>query len=379
MINQASKPLSVKASFPQLFSGIYCGKRVLVTGHTGFKGSWLSIWLRELGAEVMGFALPPESERDNYVLSGMDEKIRSINCDIRDLKSVIDIFKDFQPEFVFHLAAQSVVRFSYEEPVETFKTNLMGTVNVLEAIRKTGSVRVGVMITSDKCYENKELTRGYKETDQLGGYDPYSASKACCELAISSYRRSFFNPKDYEKHNSSIASVRAGNVIGGGDWKRDRIIPDCIRALERETPIIIRNPNSTRPWQHVLEPLSGYLLLGKLMLEEPVRYCDAWNFGPSAESIITVGELTDLLIKHYGSGSWEKITGSDGAYESTLLALDCSEANKRLNWSPTLDIEETVELTVDWYKRYRDFKDCYELALEEIDIYVKKALKRETF
>ena len=238
-----------------LFNGFYKGKRVLVTGHTGFKGSWLSIWLHELGAEVIGVGLEPYSPKDNFVLSGIGGIIEAdIRTDIRDLAKIKEVFAEYRPEIVFHLAAQPLVRLSYEKPVETYETNVMGTINILEAIRATDSVKVGVMITTDKCYDNKEQLRGYKEDDPFGGYDPYSSSKGACEIAIQSWRRSYFNPDQFEKHGKSIASVRAGNVIGGGDWALDRIIPDCIRALEAGKPINIRSPKSVRPWEHGLEP-----------------------------------------------------------------------------------------------------------------------------
>ena len=247
-----------------IFDNFFNGKRVLVTGHTGFKGSWLSIWLHELDAEVIGLGLDPLTERDNYVLSGIGGKIAAdIRADIRDGARIKEIFEEYQPEIVFHLAAQPLVRLSYDIPVETYQTNVMGTINILEAIRCTQSVKVGVMITTDKCYENKEQIWGYRENEPMGGYDPYSSSKGAAEIAIASWRRSFFNPKDYERHGKSIASVRAGNVIGGGDWALDRIIPDCIRALEAGKPIDIRSPKAIRPWQHVLEPLGGYMLLAK--------------------------------------------------------------------------------------------------------------------
>ena len=249
-----------------IFNGFYHGKRVLVTGHTGFKGSWLSIWLHELGAEVIGIAQDPYSEQDNYVLSGIGRKITAdLRADIRDGEQLKSLFRTWQPDIVFHLAAQPLVRLSYEIPVDTYETNVMGTIHVLEAIRATDSVKVGVMITTDKCYENKEQIWGYRENEPMGGYDPYSSSKGAAEIAIASWRRSFFNPDDYARHGKSIASVRAGNVIGGGDWALDRIIPDCIRALESGNPIEIRSPRAIRPWQHVLEPLSGYLLLAQKM------------------------------------------------------------------------------------------------------------------
>lgn len=272
-----------------IFNNFYRGKRVLVTGHTGFKGSWLSIWLHELGAEVVGVAKDPATDKDNYVLSGIGERIKAdLRADIRDGQRMKEIFQIYQPEIVFHLAAQPLVRLSYEVPVETYETNVMGTINILEAIRVTDCVKVGIMITTDKCYENKEQFSGYKEDDPFGGYDPYSSSKGACEIVISSWRRSFFNPAQYDKHGKSIASVRAGNVIGGGDWALDRIIPDCIKALEAGTPIDIRSPKAVRPWEHVLEPLSGYILLAQKMWNAPTEYCEGWNFGPETDSVATV-------------------------------------------------------------------------------------------
>ena len=257
-----------------IFDNFYRGKRVLVTGHTGFKGSWLSIWLHELGAEVIGVAQDPFTVRDNFVLSGIGEKIKAdLRADIRDGERIKAIFQEYQPEIVFHLAAQPLVRLSYDIPVETYETNVMGTIHVLEAVRSTDSVKVGVMITTDKCYENKEQIWGYRENEPMGGYDPYSSSKGAAEIAIASWRRSFFHPEQYDKHGKSIASVRAGNVIGGGDWALDRIIPDCIKALESGAAIDIRSPKAIRPWQHVLEPLSGYMLLAQKMWDAPPDYC----------------------------------------------------------------------------------------------------------
>ena len=278
-----------------IFDSFYRGKRVLVTGHTGFKGSWLAVWLHEIGAEVIGVGLDPATERDNFELTGIGGKIAAdIRADIRDGERLKHIFKEYKPEIVFHLAAQPLVRLSYQCPVETYQTNVMGTINVLEAIRATGSVKIGVMITTDKCYENREQIWGYRENEAMGGYDPYSSSKGAAEIAIASWRRSFFNPDKYSEHGKAVASVRAGNVIGGGDWALDRIIPDCIRALEAGLPIDIRSPRSIRPWQHVLEPLSGYMLLAKKMWEEPAKYCEGWNFGPNPESISTVWEVAVL-------------------------------------------------------------------------------------
>ena len=353
-----------------LFNGFYKNKRILVTGHTGFKGSWLSIWLHELGASVVGVGLEPFTERDNFVLSGIGEKIDAdIRADIRDGQRMKEIFAIYQPEIVFHLAAQPLVRLSYEKPVETYETNVMGTINILEAIRATNSVKVGVMITTDKCYDNKEQLRGYKEDDPFGGYDPYSSSKGACEIAIQSWRRSFFNPDQLEKHRKSIASVRAGNVIGGGDWALDRIIPDCIRALEADKPIDIRSPKSVRPWEHVLEPISGYMLLAQKMWEHPTEYCEGWNFGPESESVSTVWEVATELINNFGKGELKDSSDPNAVHEAQLLMLDITKAKKRLGWKPKLNMQKCLALVADWYKRYKN-EDVYNLCVEEIDSFV---------
>lgn len=353
------------------FNNFYKGKRVLVTGHTGFKGSWLSIWLHELGAEVVGVAKDPVTEKDNFVLSGIGNKIKAdIRADIRDGEKIKEIFAEYQPEIVFHLAAQPLVRLSYDIPVETYETNVMGTINIMEAIRATDSVKVGVMITTDKCYENKEQIWGYRENEPMGGYDPYSSSKGAAEIAISSWRRSFFNPADYgNKHHVSLASVRAGNVIGGGDWALDRIIPDCIKAIETDEPIAIRNKKAVRPWQHVLEPLSGYMLLASKMWDEPTKYCEGWNFGPRAESISTVWEVASKLIANYGKGELKDMSDPNAVHEANLLMLDISKAKFRLSWEPRLNIDQCLYLVADWYKRYKT-EDVYCLCVEEINKYV---------
>lgn len=354
-----------------IFDNFYKGKRVLVTGHTGFKGSWLSIWLHELGAEVIGVGLDPFTERDNYVLSCIGQKIKAdIRADIRDGERMKAIFKEYQPDIVFHLAAQPLVRLSYDIPVETYQTNVMGTINILEAIRVTDSVKVGVMITTDKCYENKEQIWGYRENEPMGGYDPYSSSKGAAEIAIASWRRSFFNPEQYAQHGKSIASVRAGNVIGGGDWALDRIIPDCIKALEVGNPIEIRSPKAIRPWQHVLEPLSGYMLLAEKMWDEPTKYCEGWNFGPRAESISTVWDVASKVIENYGSGELRDLSDPKALHEAKLLMLDISKAKFMLGWEPRLNIDETVALTVDWYKRYQQ-KTVVEVCVKQIKRYLQ--------
>lgn len=350
-----------------IFNNFYRGKRVLITGHTGFKGSWLSIWLHGLGAEVIGVAKDPTTDKDNYVLSGIGGKIKAdLRADIRDSQRMKDIFQEYQPEIVFHLAAQPLVRLSYEIPVETYETNVIGTINILEAIRVTDSVKVGIMVTTDKCYENKEHYDGYKEDDPLGGYDPYSSSKGACEIAISSWRRSFFNTDQYEKHGKSLASVRAGNVIGGGDWALDRIIPDCIKALESGNPINIRSPKAIRPWEHVLEPLSGYMLLAQKMWNAPVEYCEAWNFGPDPGSVATVWEVATEIIKNYGSGELCDISNSTTLHEANLLILDINKVKTRIGWKPRMNMNQCIELVVDWYKHYMD-GDVYELCIKEIN------------
>ena len=309
-----------------IFDNFYKGKKVLITGHTGFKGSWLSIWLHELGAEVVGVALDPSSDKDNFVLSDIGSKIKAdIRTDIRFAQKIKEIFIRYQPEIVFHLAAQPLVRLSYEQPVETYEANVMGTIHVMEAIRVTRSVKVAVMITTDKCYENKEQLQGYKESDPFGGYDPYSSSKGACEIAIQSWRKSFFNPKDYgKKHIVSLASVRAGNVIGGGDWAKDRIIPDCIRALEAGEVIDIRSPRAVRPWEHVLEPLSGYMMLAQKMWDNPTKYCEGWNFGPEDDSVSTVWEVAAELVKNFGFGELKDSFGMETKVEYATMHYSCS-------------------------------------------------------
>lgn len=356
-----------------IFNNFYKGKRVLVTGHTGFKGSWLSIWLHELGAEVVGVANEPFSERDNFVLSGIGNKISAdIRADIRDGKRMKEIFAKFQPEIVFHLAAQPLVRLSYNIPVETYEINVMGTIHIMEAIRVTKSVRVGVMITTDKCYDNSETLEGYVETDPFGGYDPYSSSKGACEIAIQSWRRSFFNPADYgKKHTVSLASVRAGNVIGGGDWALDRIIPDCIRALEEGRVIEIRSPKAVRPWEHVLEPLSGYMLLAQKMWDEPTAWCEGWNFGPEAEGIATVWDVATEVIKNYGRGTLIDSSDVNAVHEANLLMLNIYKAKSRLGWKPRMNMPQCMELVVDWYKRYKT-ENVYDLCVEEINEFTEK-------
>jgi CDP-glucose 4,6-dehydratase len=357
-----------------LLANSFKGKRVMVTGHTGFKGSWLTIWLLRLGAEVIGYALDPLNIKDNFNQSNIGEKIIDIRGDIRDLEKLNEVFQKYKPEIVFHLAAQPLVRQSYLEPRLTYEVNVMGTLNVLEAIRNCERTRVGIIITSDKCYENKEWIWGYRENDPMGGYDPYSSSKGCVELLTSSYRQSFFDTENYLKHGKIIATVRAGNVIGGGDWSMERIIPDCIRALENQRDIIVRNPNSIRPWQHVLEPLSGYLLLCLRIIEKGTLYSGAWNFGPEPESIVNVGEIVNLLIKHWGEGNWtHPVEDTQNLHEAKLLNLDTSKARHVLGWRPTWKVDRAIEETAKWYKNYR-FQDAYDICTSQIEEYLKEGL-----
>jgi len=346
-------------------------KRVLVTGHTGFKGSWLSIWLLELGAQVIGYALPPYTSKDNFVVSNLSSKVTDIRGDIRDYIKLKAVFDEYNPEIVFHLAAQPLVRESYKNPLETYQINVMGTVNILECIRTSESTKIGVMITSDKCYENKEQVWGYRENDELGGYDPYSSSKGCSEVVIKSWRNSFMNPLNYAAQGKSIASVRAGNVIGGGDWSKDRIVPDCIRAIEENQDIKLRNPKAIRPWQHVLDPLGGYLLLAEKLESYPTEFCEAWNFGPTFDSIITVKELAEKIVRTYGQGTVVSEPNRNTFHESKLLTLDISKATRRLGWYPKLDIEKTTKLTVDWYKNYKKV-NVYDLCKNQINNYMRE-------
>lgn len=335
-------------------SRYYAGKKVFLTGHTGFKGSWLLQWLRLLGAEVRGYALEPEHADDLYnLLNGESLCESSVIADVRDRERLQGELLDFEPDFVFHLAAQPLVRLSYEIPAETFAVNALGTAHLLDAVRGLDKVCVVVCITTDKVYENREWPYPYRESDRLGGYDPYSASKACAELIISSYRNSFFNPAQYTSHQKSVASARAGNVIGGGDWANDRIVPDIVRALRAGEPVAVRNPSAIRPWQHVLEPLGGYLHLGTKMADDPARYADSWNFGPLAEDNLTVGRLVELALENWGGGSHTLPPLSEQPHEAGLLRLDISKTVNALQWNPKLDAASAIQKTIAWYKAFQ--------------------------
>lgn len=348
------------------FNGVFMNKTVLVTGHTGFKGSWLSIWLRELGANVVGYALDPYTSEDNFVVTGLAEKITDIRGDVRDFENLLTVFKQYNPVFVFHLAAQPLVRLSYEKPRETYETNVMGTVNVLEAARQTSSVKAFINVTSDKCYENREWVWGYRENEPMGGHDPYSSSKGCSELVTAAFRNSFLYDLS-QKQSFSLASARAGNVIGGGDWAKDRLIPDCIRSLRKNEPIKIRNPHATRPWQHVLEPLSGYLLLAEKMYLEPGKYEGAWNFGPESKCIIPVGKIVDMVVEKWGKGIWEDLSDNYEPHEASLLSLDINKAGQGLGWTPRWNIEKAISCTVEWNIAFEEQKDMYSVVKKQIE------------
>jgi CDP-glucose 4,6-dehydratase len=346
--------------------GVFRNKKVLITGDTGFKGSWLSYWLYLMGASVYGFALPPLHAYDHYSLLGLGDCITHADGDIRDYEQVRNIIRSVNPEFVFHLAAQPLVRKSYAEPKITFDTNIGGSVNVLEAVRGSPSVKSLVMITSDKCYYNKEWVWGYREIDELGGKDPYSASKAAAELVILAYQNSFF----FTRPGFGAASVRAGNVIGGGDWSDDRIVPDCIKALKDKRPVVLRNPASTRPWQHVLEPLSGYLLLAAKLHSNPEKFRGSYNFGPDG-SMHTVRELVEEVMATWGEGSVETgIEGENTLPEAGVLHLNCDKAHTCLGWYPRWDFKTTVEKTVTWYKSVKNGADAQVITKEQINEYM---------
>ncbi len=333
-----------------LFSRIYKNKTVLVTGHTGFKGSWLVYWLRQMGAKVIGYSLEAPTNPNHIELLDLD--IISIVGDIRDLDKLNQVFNEYKPDIVFHLAAQPLVRLSYENPIETYETNVMGTLKVFEACR-SNNVKAIVNITSDKAYENKEWVWGYKEIDPMGGYDPYSSSKGCADLLATSYRNSYFNINEYKKtHNTLLATCRAGNVIGGGDWARDRLITDIMISVSQGKKVSIRNPKATRPWEHVLEPLSGYLHIGQKLLEEKVEFAEAWNFGPSDEGSIAVEEVVQNVKKHWDKIDYEINSNPNQLHEANLLKLDCSKAHILLKWKDVWDSDTTFEKTVKWYKAY---------------------------
>lgn len=332
----------------------FAGRRVFLTGHTGFKGSWLAFILAEVGAEVMGYALPPVGSPSHFELLQLRRRIKHVEGDIRDRAALTSAMIGFKPEFVLHLAAQALVNASYADPVTTFDTNVMGSVHVLEAVRQTESVRSFVYITSDKCYENLEWVWGYRETDRLGGRDPYSASKAAAEIVFSAYARSYLS----NRSDLGAATTRAGNVIGGGDWAIDRIVPDCVRAAEQDGAIELRHPGATRPWQHVLEPLSGYLLLATRLRHTPQEFAGAWNFGPESSDVRTVNEIATAVVTHLGRGRVEILGASPILHEANLLQLNCDKAHQCLGWYPRWCVDKAITATAEWYRTVQEGADA---------------------
>ncbi len=356
-----------------MYKNIYRDKKVLVTGHTGFKGSWMALWLSTLGAKITGYSLLPPTEPNHFNLLDID--IVSIIGDVNDEQRLKQVFKAQKPEIVFHLAAQPIVRLSYREPAATFATNVMGTINVLEAARQCDCVRAIVNITSDKCYENREWPWGYREIDPLGGHDPYSASKGCAEIITACWRNSFFDPKNRGGlKNTLLASARAGNVIGGGDWAVDRLVPDMMRSVSLKEKLKIRNPMATRPWQHVLEPLSGYLLLGQRLLEGRMDFAEAWNFGPSEEGNATVAEIVAQARQIWQEIDYEIKESQENLHEAGMLGLDCSKARTKLQWSPVWDRKVAVEKTVQWYRNFHESGHVH--TMTDLQAYISDAQEK---
>jgi CDP-glucose 4,6-dehydratase len=343
------------------------GRRVLLTGHTGFKGSWLSLWLQKLGANVAGYALPAESAKSLFELAEVGKQMESVYADIRNLQHLRELCERFQPEVVFHFAAQSLVRRSYLEPIETYQVNVMGTVHLLEAVRSTESCRAVVNITSDKCYENREWTWGYRESDQIGGHDPYSSSKGCAELVTAAYRLSFFEAQDTKR--VAVATARAGNVIGGGDFSKDRIVPDFMAAMKNGNPLYVRNPDAVRPWQHVLEPLSGYLLLAEKLWNEPAQYAQGWNFGPSPDDVRSVRWIVEKLNEYSGKRiSWE-VGPTSRLHEAHLLVLDSAKARMMLDWKPRWTLEQALKAVVRWHNALEAGESLRDVVIQQITSY----------
>jgi CDP-glucose 4,6-dehydratase len=353
----------------------WTGKRVFLTGHTGFKGSWLSLWLEHMGAELTGYALDPPTEPSLFHKADVAAGMHSVIGDIRDAGRLASSMQAAQPEIVFHFAAQPLVRHSYSDPVGTYQTNVLGTIHVLEAVRQTPSVRAVVVITTDKCYENKEWIWPYREIDPLGGYDPYSSSKACAEIVTASWRDSFFNPAKYPEHRVALASARAGNVIGGGDWASDRLIADIVRAFSSGKTLEIRNPKATRPWQHVLEPLRGYLTLAEKLYNDGTKYASAWNFGPQYTDAQPVEWIVRYLSANWGSETRWKIDEHEHVHEAQMLKLDWSKAHAQLGWQPVLTLPEALDCTLAWYQQEAAGASARELCLAQIADYSAKAAR----
>jgi len=355
----------------------YQGKRILVTGHTGFKGSWLTLWLYQLGVDVVGYALEPPTTPNMFHICGIENLITSIHGDVRDQSHFQNVCLTYEPEIIFHLAAQALVRRSYNDPVTTYTTNVMGTLNVLEACRNISSVKALVIITSDKCYENREWVWGYREIDALGGYDPYSSSKGCAELVTQAYMHSFFPSETYAEHGKAIATVRAGNVIGGGDWAEDRLIPDCMRAVESGETLTVRYPHATRPWQHVLEPLYGYLTVAQHLYNDGSRFNGAWNFGPRDENVYPVRWLLEYIQEQTGNKLiWEYEEKEPVIQEAHYLKLDCSKAKTELGWRPHWDLQTALDYTIAWYEAYHRRESMLDITLAQITDYEQTATHR---
>jgi len=351
-------------------SNFWKNKKVLLTGHTGFKGSWLSIWLKKLGVELVGFSKDIPTKPSLFEIAKVSEGMTSITGNIEDFTAIQKVLKENKPEIVIHMAAQSLVRKSYEEPINTFATNVMGTVNLLQAVKTTGSTLVLINITSDKCYENKGTEKAFSENSPMGGYDPYSSSKGCAELVTSAFRDSFFNLKEFDQHGCSLSSVRSGNVIGGGDWAKDRLISDIMNNISKRIPTQIRNTRSIRPWQFVLEPLFGYLILAQRMWEEGKEFSEPWNFGPDETDCKSVKWILEKISKELDDGfSWKEDT-RDNPHEAEMLKLDCNKAKKRLGWKTKLDVNETIEWTVNWYKEYFKNSDMKQYTENQIDKFI---------
>lgn len=352
-----------------LNSSFWKGKRVLLTGHTGFKGSWLSLWLQSLDVNLVGYALAPPTHPSLFEVADVEKGMTSIIGDIRDLAKLQAVFADHRPEIVIHMAAQPLVRYSYENPVDTYSTNVMGTVHLLEAVRNTPGVKAVVNITTDKCYENREWVWGYREDEPMGGYDPYSNSKGCAELVSSAYRSSFFNANQYSQHGVALATVRAGNVVGGGDWARDRLIPDILVAFEQGGVAQIRNPHATRPWQHVLEPLSGYLTLAERLYEHGSDFAEGWNFGPNDEDAKPVGWIVEQMAALWGEGAQWQVDAGEHPHEANYLKLDISKVRSRLGWHPALHLNDALKLIIDWSKQRQAGADMHQMTLAQIHSY----------
>lgn len=348
-------------------------RKVLITGHTGFKGSWLSLWLQSLGARVVGYSLPAPTNPSFFEAAQVENGMQSILGDVRDLNHLQQTITDHSPEIIIHMAAQSLVRQSYLDPIETYATNVMGTAHLLDAVRRTKGVKAVVVVTSDKCYENMEWAWGYREIDAMGGHDPYSSSKGCAELVTAAFQRSFFSQGAMNHHSAGIATVRAGNVIGGGDWSDDRLIPDLIRGLLEGRIVSIRNPTATRPWQHVLEPLCGYMILAERLYEDGSKYNGGWNFGPHDEDAKPVAWIAERLTNLWGGGRGWSLDEGNNPHEAHYLKLDCSKAKTGLGWQPRWNIERALEAVVSWYKAYQSGKDLRALSLEQIHSYQSPA------